>query len=151
MTKPTKYLPPSAWSLDNLPDFMILAGKKLLVLQPDKNLKSLAAREAYVALVKQLPPVLPGEDQYGNPRPTHEPARKPSRSKGIRLRTVVKVLFWLGFVGILVFDINGRFMGGAVQVAAVYLFVVGIPLAMAGVGVFGKGDSEGHEGEGWGD
>src|ERR1700674_5585167 len=67
MTKPTKGLLPSEWSLDNLPPYLVLAGKKLLMLDPLHRTE--AEKEVFVALLKQLQPILPGEDQYRNPLP----------------------------------------------------------------------------------
>jgi len=57
--------PPSEWSLDNLPPYVVLTGKKLLMLDPPRRAE--AERAVFVELIKQLPPVLPGEDSYGHP------------------------------------------------------------------------------------
>jgi hypothetical protein len=56
---------PSEWSLDNLPPYLVLAGKKLLILDPSQ--RSEAEIEVFVELTKQLPRVGPGESPYELP------------------------------------------------------------------------------------
>ncbi len=53
---------PSGWSLDNLPPYLVLAGKKLLMVDPSQ--RSPEEIEVFVELTKQLPRVGPGESPY---------------------------------------------------------------------------------------